>query len=729
MKKIIKFLLAFSVTAQSFASFSAFAANGWTVSYFGTTNTNRDNYYAVVSEESKYEGDSAMEIRYGGAPVAGNYVEIKGSLNAELTDGAEYTLVFYNKGSASSFTDICIGNNITVKYADMVKESASDSPSGETSWSKYTYNFTYSDGGEDYILFRFSGRTTPTRLDSVGIFEKNSIENLVVDSGFEGVEEEAPSEEPFDTTEYQAHEFIAAPGNGKIGLSWVNPVTGDLSDVELYDITNGEWILLSDEISNTPSAVINYPVEGLTNGASYRFAVKFEFKSKPAFTYFVSGSPASGNVAGIGDKWRFEDFKNGAAGYCPANMSLSDDTMSGDGYSVRFRTNIDKTVPDLSGNIYLRYYHSIEAEANANYKLTFKAKCEGIDGKIQLLWNWNPFDEYAPSWACPELTGTKDWAEYEYTLTSGDKTPAYVHFLSDVVGTLYLDDIEMYKLDENGEKTGDNLFEESTFDGLYNDEVGMIDSVDVIDCGMNNVTYTNFASEWTEFTKDYTPQAELKNIQFQTWYGDRCIDNVSVRNLGEGEGSFWIENAFTLTDEWTEYTILLDNNDNANANGAYLYDMEKEGSYDARLLLSTDCYTGKIWIDDVAVYEVDADDTVTVKGDNLIIDGGFETPELILSDAVFSVNGEKTDKLVTGTMNVSVTAVNEGNLLLIVALYKDGALYSTSVMEKTTSALSENYNTSIAVPALTDGVYTGKVFYWNGSSTLSAHRLPATIAE
>ncbi len=204
---------------------------------------------------------------------------------------------------------------------------------------------------------------------------------------------------------------------------------------------------------------------------------------------------------------------------------------------------------------------------------------------------------------------------------------------------------------------------------------------------------------------------------------------IEAANLGEGEGSFWIENAFTLTDEWTEYTILLDNNDKANANGAYLYDMEKEGSYDARLLLSTDWYTGKIWIDDVEVYEVNPDDTVTPEGENLIIDGGFETPELILSDAVFSVNGEMTDKLVTGTMNVSVTAVNEGNLLLIVALYKDGALYSTSIMEKTTSALSENYNTSIDVPALTDGVYTGKVFYWNGSSTLSAHRLPATIAE
>ncbi len=537
MKKIIKFLLAFSVTAQSFASFSAFAANGWTVSYFGTTNTNRDNYYAVVSEESKYEGNSAMEIRYGGAQVAGNYVEIKGSLNKELTDGEDYTLVFYNKGSASSFTDICIGSNITVKYADMVKESAADAPSGETSWSKYTYNFTYSDGGEDYILFRFSGRTTPTRLDSVGIFEKNSIENLVVDPGFEGVQEQAPSDEPFDTTEYQALEFIAAPGNGKIGLSWVNPVTGDLSDVELYDITNGEWILLSDEISNTPSAVINYPVEGLTNGASYRFAVKFEFKSKPAFTYFVSGSPASGNVAGIGDKWRFVDFKNGAAGYCPANMSLSDDTMSGDGYSVRLRTNIDKTIPDLSGNIYLRYYHSIEAEANANYKLTFKAKCEGIDGKIQLLWNWNPFDEYAPSWACPELTGTKDWAEYEYTLTSGDKTPGYVHFLSDVVGTLYLDDIEMYKLDENGEKTGDNLFAESTFDGLYNDEVGMIDSVDVIDCGMNNVTFS------------YSAGSNVAGINLY----QKVFDNYEYR------GNLDLENTLLNIDKLsigTEYTYM-----------------------------------------------------------------------------------------------------------------------------------------------------------------------------
>ena len=470
MKHKYAFLLALSLIMQCITAVVAGAAteNSWQISYMGSANTDRTKWYAEKTYDYKFSGNSALSVKYPGTTRDETlYCELKNKINSSMSDG-RYVLSFCNKGIASAYTDIVVGDHI-FKYADMTKESVA-APSGESNWFKYSVAFDYTAQEENFVAFRFYG-TRQTVIDDVVLTIEGEENNLISDSSFEEYEE-IDDETEYDTTEYQLTNFYAAPANEAMVISWKNPVSTELKGIKIYDITDGEHKLVADNIDSTPSNIVVYTVEGLTNGQNYVYEVVFSFQTKPDYIYVAGGMPMVEKSQNYGAWSLAKSTMN--IGICPGNVSIDGNVAHSGNASLKYVSNIDRSKEEFQRDVYLNAMNAIGMSKNKKYRFGFWVKGDNVQREPQSHVGFVVFD--GQGFSHPELAGTYDWKYVEYDYTYDGQNILWM-ILDGEADALWYDDITCYELDENGEPIGENLLRNGDFEGLVSTDTPQIKNI------------------------------------------------------------------------------------------------------------------------------------------------------------------------------------------------------------------------------------------------------------
>lgn len=112
-----------------------------------------------------------------------------------------------------------------------------------------------------------------------------------------------------------------------------------------------------------------------------------------------------------------------------------------------------------SNNVFVHFNTSIPVEKGKSYKYGFMAKAEGAD-RITCCMDWGPRTSLT------QMGSDYNWSSYEIKYTHEKDTDAVtLRFLLDgITKGLWIDNAFCYELDENGNKVGENLIKNGTFE-------------------------------------------------------------------------------------------------------------------------------------------------------------------------------------------------------------------------------------------------------------------------
>ena len=478
MKRYCSFFLVlclmFQCVAVSYAS-----TQGWSVTLNGTVNTDTETYFAKLAidaaKEYKYSGDNSLYLEYPGTTKSETeYMEIKNTLADSTEVGESYTLKFYIKGSRNSeYQEAVLGNTVLENFKNISKTKMNNAPSGQTGWYECVYDFT-AGSEENVFMFRIYGGTNNAAIDDVSLVKSGTTDNLIVNAGFEdGLAEEEYVEEEYDRTPYTPVSMMASPNASQLTLSWVNPSATTLKKVSVYDITNGKNEPVQGNFGTTPSAIVYHNITGLTDGESYQYKIVFNFSDKGDFVYYLCGTPSGKVTVNVG-KWSLMRNNSTNVAYCPGEVVIDNEVAHTGKASLRMRANIDRSVKELQSNIYIGALFATKLEVGDKYSVSFWIKGERIDRAPTLTMQWAVMDGRDREY--PELKGDEyDWKQVNLEYTYTEKSNFY--FIYDgYCKNLWLDDIEIYKLNEDGTKAegAENLVSEGGFEDITSETVGTI---------------------------------------------------------------------------------------------------------------------------------------------------------------------------------------------------------------------------------------------------------------
>lgn len=672
MKKIYAFLTAAVMILQSFTAFAADEI-GWDVNLIGQTNIDTSKYFAMRSTEAEqihcYDGSDALFVKYPGSTKSDtDYLLVTNTMKESTVAEEEYTLTFYIKGSKSSeYQEIMLGNEILTNFKALNSSATkiTNAPSGQTAWYEMKYTFT-AKSAENKLSFRFYGGTTTAAIDNVSLINADG-EDLIENGGFEEAlnEGDGAGEAEYDQTPYTPSILLATPRDSQIILNWKNPSSDKLVKISVYDITDGEENLLTDELNTTKSKSVFYPIKSLTNGASYQYKIVYSFSDKGDFAYYLGASPSGTEFEYYG-AWTFNRRLIGAAGYCPAELNIDNNVAHSGNSSVHIVSNIDRTnYADFKSNIFTSPTNSIKGiEVGKKYRVSFWAKGENVTGVPEVNISQVPFDGHANNF-CYDIVGTYDWKQLSYTYTCNKSGANTIRFdIADPAANLWIDDVEVYELDETGNiaENAENLIEDGGFEGLTNNTVGEITKLSAMSgMGKLNLTWKN-------------PSDNYQKAEIYEKYFDKYLYRGTIAKNAES-----IE--LTSLKNGTEYTFRLVPVNAANIKG-------KPVEVTATVELP-DYETGE----------------VILKKEGMEVNGlsGMGTYSIM-----FSV---KNNTLEDGMPVEQFVAVYDGNNVL----YK---VFSTQKTVKKTG-LNKAYTTITTTFDIPDNNYTAEYFVFDGRNTLN----------
>ncbi len=463
---------------------------GWSIKYEGQ-KSDRNTYFANTTEDAHFSSGKSMYVKYPDAAIADTYVELISGMTSPVTEDEEYEISFYLKGSFGTDTELYVGNR-KIMLSDMTKSGridASEAPSGERNWVKYSYILSDYEGAATTTLkFRIFSRTTGTYLDDVSIVGSDGV-NLITDTSFDGIEEITTEVEPFDTTAYQATRMLASPGKGVVGLSWRNPETSDLSKVSVYNLTDGEEELIIDSLSTVPGDVVVYPVKGITDGKLQLFLIRFDYENGASFKYYMSCTSGSGTYQGMLGEWNVWEYAAGTATYTPNDIKLDNKEFHSGEASLKHILNLDTADdPELKGNNYTRaYLGALTADKDLTYEIKMWLKGDNV-GQFYVKNGWGNLSTGITNGAVSNFGDTKDWNEYTFTYNAKAGGTLTLNMLGETTGVVWIDDVSIYVLDEDGNPTGENLVKDGGFEGLLDTSVGDLEKAYITDIKETEIT-------------------------------------------------------------------------------------------------------------------------------------------------------------------------------------------------------------------------------------------------
>ncbi len=235
----------------------------------------------------------------------------------------------------------------------------------------------------------------------------------------------------------------------------------------------------------------------------------------------------------------------------------------------------------------------------------------------------------------------------------------------------------------------------------------------------------------TDFEESVSP---LFGITIEFW--DRNEDG-SVANKS------WTSQWINPSADWTEFEFDLSSVKNADGSYAFCDINDTTGkTYEMRVLINCQKGIGSLWVDDVELYPLLKETTDSpdymIFGDNMYTNSGFDytyeigTPVFKSGNTVLkNVTGGKVDV----TAKIKNYAVDNLNGMVVVALYKDGKLVNTALVEKEISITplvipAEEITQNVVLPEdLSDGEYEIKVFCWDGTGSMKPFDVADVLVE
>jgi len=425
----------------------------WQISYEGTPRD--EKRYAEYIDDNKASGEQAIRIVYDiSTKTEGQYLELKNNLNAKMTTG-KYTFSFVDLGSTSKYTEVSVGGQYAITHKSMNEETL---PSG---WKKHSITFDYTEQENDFVAFRFYRSIKELFIDDVVLTKEGSSENLIVNGGFEDSVIAPPEEIPYDTTDYMPKNVLCSPGAKMLVLNWVNPASSELKDVKIYDITDGE-VLISDEISTTPKAKVNYPIKGLEEEEKY-YKIVFSYKTKSDFVYYTGGKPASGLDNYI-DTWKIRRIRNTDDSWCPAEAVVDNTVAKSGNASLKLVSNIDSSITNLAKSTYIGVQLEASMKAGKKYRVKFYGKSENAPATLLLV------TMQGSSWKSRYTTdvfkGTqKEWTEYYFDHESIGEDGIFLVYEGACEG-FWIDDFQICEIGEDF--IGENILLNGDMENLIN---------------------------------------------------------------------------------------------------------------------------------------------------------------------------------------------------------------------------------------------------------------------
>lgn len=254
-------------------------------------------------------------------------------------------------------------------------------------------------------------------------------------------------------TNIAATNFMAVGRDSWGSISWKNPERSDISEITLYN-ENGEQIGTSEGDSpafNKTAGAAQSITFNAENGKRYIFKIVIKYANGEIY----EGECISNSLGDAGALWYgipkgvqgVYGWSEGVSGVIPyAKMSITSEEAHSGLRSLKIARNAG-----VIGNTFQRIGPDVPNgtfEEGKSYKWTYWRKTINMGFYVACLdsrWNVNLGEE---------TPGTKAWTKFEKTFTYNGSLPC---FELDTPGILYLDDVSIYKLDENGNPIGNNL--------------------------------------------------------------------------------------------------------------------------------------------------------------------------------------------------------------------------------------------------------------------------------
>ncbi|MBP3359973.1 MAG: fibronectin type III domain-containing protein [Clostridia bacterium] len=491
MKKIFISIVIVSAVLARMMCINVIAEDyGWKTRYAGDINSDRSEFYAKFGDNGPvFDGDRALYAKYPASKADGLYAEARCDIES-MPDG-NYTVEFYYKGgrltSGTDKINIVISGQEYIP-GDFTRENAV-SPNGD-SWYKYSMvleNYTSCDN--NYIAFRFNGPINDeVAIDAVSVKDEEGSE-MLFDGGFEYAGGNGfASDEPYNTTPYQANDLMASYGG--LSLTWKNPSSTELNKISVYDITDGEEILLTDELPITPEEAVFYQPGNLQAGMSHNYKIVFSYDTKEDYVYYMSASHGSGTetVRNFGSAWNVQIYYY-EGGIGPAYTVMDEAEKYSGKQSLKLISNINRNYIELKENCYVRPYQYPALEPYTRYRMNVMVKSEnlGSDGFCMRA-GWGGANKSFQ-------LSSSDWTLHEFEFETGADPSENNNIqitLSAPCTAVWLDDWTLYKLDADGNTEGENLILDSGFEEYeVSHETGTVDNLSADD-----VTENSARIEW-----------------------------------------------------------------------------------------------------------------------------------------------------------------------------------------------------------------------------------------
>ena len=250
-------------------------------------------------------------------------------------------------------------------------------------------------------------------------------------------------------------------------IGWRNPVADTITNVTLYDITDGTETVIKNDFEVTGGLTIEHEITDLTIGMSRTYKVKATFSDADPVEYIVSGCPKSTSKT-VNTWFHTADSTNAKGfvvnvekGYTTPPFLLNIDNTVGYGDS-NSSLHIAVSKPESATYSSVMYYYdkSLISEDSTTLKLKFYAKGKDVSGVV----------------LAPMSSGTflfskgAEWSNDEWTLiekTMKVNSSGWIKLgFSQTIEDLWIDNLELHEIKSNGTEGEVNLITNGDFETM-----------------------------------------------------------------------------------------------------------------------------------------------------------------------------------------------------------------------------------------------------------------------
>ena len=660
----------FDATAQTVEPEETEASNEEVVTFGGNWKTDivtsgNKVVDVTVSADEKTDGKYSAHMVYEGSNVGNTWAKLSvdnlldGTTNA-LSD--KYTIKFKIKGTTGQFfVGFGAAWGKTVKLHSYLSGSSTNEnvkiEDVEDGWKEVTL---VRDSNDNKSLLFHADKNTDVYIDDVSVYnETDQAEVTVPNSSFEAFALDK---------KYDINSPVANGGKNQITISWYNPASIALNDIEILEngteiaeSTSAEWTL-------TKGAHNKITITGLTAGDEHTYTIR-AYKSASEYTdYVVSAKVANGRYSypvsltdgKYAEDWAIQ-YSNGADGIASSaqtGLYLDERIKYSGDYALRAEIN-----EQTADNTYVQLSKSFPTEIGKTYRLSYMGKGAGVGVNTACLF----FDTSlaSTSWKGTKFTkGTSEWTQYsrDYTATAETSTVYFMLQGANRSKSIWIDDVMVQEVLEDG-TLGANVLNGGSFEKE-----------------ITNLTETDGILSWNKdnLYYDYVNIYEKKT--------DGSLEKVNASETITGT-SYLLKDAFEEEKTYVVKTVLVKNSAEVESSGV---EITVNGKY--------------------SITEDEEFEQVTFETDFSSIGEGAQVIK-------------KLDKIENGNIMASITIANKnGNWSLpvkyFVALYDGEQLVDIAVMEKTIGWRgTETLSAVVNVADVNAGDYTIRTFLWDENLT------------